>query len=193
MMLPMAWIIVGLGNPGAEYAGTRHNTGRMTVEHFAGKATSWREDAKANALVTKTEATLVLPNTFMNKSGSAVSKFVKSVKAAGNLVVVYDDLDLPLGKMKISYNRSSGGHKGIESVERAVKTKKFWRLRVGISAATASGKIKKPHGDAEVQKFILGKFRGGEGEALKKVFKKTSEALTKIISDGPERAMNEFN
>ena len=114
----MAWVIVGLGNPGDEFEGTRHNTGRMAVEDFArtAKLSEWRGDKKSKSLVSrgligKTLVALVLPNTFMNKSGLAVSKFVKSAKSAERLAVVYDDLDLPLGSMKISFNRGSGDTK----------------------------------------------------------------------------------
>ena len=187
---------MGLGNPGGEYEGTRHNTGRMAVEHFAKSQNikEWREDAKANALVAKaTGATLLLPNTFMNKSGSAVSKYVKSQKAAEHAVVIYDDLDMPLGKMKISFNRSSGGHNGIKSIERAVKTQKFYRIRVGISGATPSGKLKKPQGEKDVIDFIMKKFKPNEQDVLKKVFKRANEALNVMIADGPQVAMNQFN
>src|SRR3989344_2268292 len=110
--LSMAWIIVGLGNPGYEYEGTRHNTGRMAVGDFAkyAKFSEWREDKKAKALVSKglvdrVVAALVLPNTFMNKSGNTVSKIVKNQKQALRTAVVYDDLDLPLGSFKTSFNR----------------------------------------------------------------------------------------
>ena len=147
----MAWIIAGLGNPGYEYEGTRHNTGRMAVEYFAksAKLSEWKEDKKAKALVSrgivgKTLTALVLPNTFMNKSGAAVAKFVKSPKAAERMAVVYDDLDLPLGEMKISFNRGSGGHKGVESLMKVLKTKKFTRVRVGVSPSTAGGALRKP-------------------------------------------------
>src|SRR3989344_336042 len=119
----MAWVIVGLGNPGEEYASTRHNTGRMAVEFFArdGGFQEFHEDKKVKAhiaggMIGKTAVALVLPDTFMNKSGSALAKYVKSVKAAERLIVVYDDLDLPLGTMKLSFDRGSGGHRGLESV-----------------------------------------------------------------------------
>ena len=136
---------------------------------------------------------LVAPDTYMNKSGNAVDKYVKSKKAAERLIVVYDDLDLPLGTMKVSFDRGSGGHKGLESVIRAVKTKKFTRVRIGISPTTAAGKTKKPGGDKEVLDFILTKFRPTEMELLRRVFKKSSDALSAIVLEGPMRAMNEFN
>lgn len=196
----MTWIIVGLGNPGEEYTNTRHNAGRMALEYFAKNArfSEWSEDKKAKANVAKGAigknlVALVNPNTFMNKSGSAVAKFVKSVKAAERLVVAHDDLDLPLGTIKISFDRGSGGHKGIDSIMRAVKTKKFVRLRIGVSPATASGLIKKPSGEQEVLKFILARFKPSEHEELKKIFKKTSLAIETIVTEGREMAMNVAN
>jgi PTH1 family peptidyl-tRNA hydrolase len=199
-MLRMSWVIVGLGNPGEEYSSTRHNTGRMAVEFFARKNDfrEFREDKKANAhvaggMVGKITVALVMPDTFMNKSGFAVGKFVKNVKAAERLVVVYDDLDLPLGAIKLSYDRGSGGHKGLESIMRAVKTKKFTRVRVGVSPSTPSGKVKKPSGEEEVVDFILKKFKPTEMDELKKVFKKVTQALETIVVDGREAAMNRLN
>ena len=196
----MGWVIVGLGNPGEEYSSTRHNAGRMAVQYFAKslKSGEFREDTKAKAhvagvMVGKTAVALVLPDTFMNKSGSALLKFVKSVKAAERLVVVYDDLDLPLGKVKLSYDRGSGGHKGLESVMRALKTKKFTRVRVGVSPSTASGILRKPEGDKIILNFILTKFRAHELEELKQIFKRTSHALEVIVTEGREQAMNQFN
>lgn len=196
----MAWVVVGLGNPGGEYSQTRHNTGRMAVEAFAKSTGSdaWKENTKASATVAsatiaKQLAALVLPDTFMNKSGTAVAKYVKSAKAAEKMIVLYDDLDLPLGKIKVSFDRGSGGHKGIESIARAVKTKKFARIRIGISPATASGKIRKPQGEQDVTTHILGRFRPSELDELKNVFKKTSEAIACIVADGVTVAMNKFN
>ncbi len=196
----MAWVFVGLGNPGEEYESTRHNAGRMALDFFADeqKFDEWREDKKSKAHVArgtvgKTSVTLVAPDTFMNKSGSAVLKYVKSAKAAERMVVLYDDLDLPFGTIKLSFNRGSGGHKGVESIMRAVKTKKFTRVRIGVSPKTAGGAIHKPHGEQEVVKFILAKFKANELIELKKVFQQISKALAIIATEGPERAMNQFN
>jgi len=192
----MSYVVVGLGNPPEEYDNTRHNVGRMVVEYFAKKegVEEWRTDKKANATVAKIgKHILVLPDTYMNKSGSAVSKYVKSAKAAHNLVVVYDDLDLPLGKIKISYARSSGGHNGLKSVARAVKTDEFIRVRIGVSPSTPSGKTKKPTGEEKVLKFILGKFTPKDKDVLKKVMKTTNELLATILDEGYVAAMNAFN
>ena len=196
----MTWVIVGLGNPGSEYEMTRHNTGRMAVEHFCAthKLGEWKQDKRTRATIARGAldralVVLVLPDTFMNKSGSAVTNFIKSVRAAEKLVVVYDDLDLPLGAMKISFDRGSGGHKGIESIARAIKTKRFWRVRIGVSPSTASGELRKPQGEKDVLKFILDAFKPHEHAQLKQVFKRTSQALEAIVLEGPEKAMNQFN
>lgn len=196
----MAWILVGLGNPGDEYTDTRHNSGRMALEYFAKRHdfSAWKSDKSAKSSVSKGTlgkqlVALVAPDTFMNKSGSAVAKFVKSPKAAERLVVLYDDLDLPLGSMKLSYDRGSGGHKGLESVMRSVKTKKFARVRLGVSPSTAAGKTKKPQGEKEVLKFILQRFSLSDREILQRVFKKACAALEKIVEAGVPAAMNEFN
>jgi len=196
----MAWVIVGLGNPGEKYDSTRHNAGRMAVEYFA-KAkdlNGWHEDKKSKSLtaggmVGKIAVAVVLPDTFMNKSGSSVAKFVKSAKAAERLVVVYDDLDLPLGTFKLSFDRGSGGHKGLESVARTLKTKKFTRVRIGVSPSTAAGTLRKPEGEKVILNFILTKFRAHELEELKRVFKRVADALEVTVTDGRERAMNVFN
>lgn len=196
----MAWIIVGLGNPGEEYDATRHNTGRMALDFFAGqmKFGPWKEDTRAKAhvasgMLDRTTTVLVAPDTFMNKSGAAVSKFIKSQKAAERMVVLHDDLDLPLGTLKLSFNRGSGGHKGVESIRMAVKTKRFTRVRIGISHSTASGEIRKPSGEKVINNFILTKFKTHELAELKTVFKKIAQALELIVLEGPQAAMNQFN
>lgn len=191
----MKWIFVGLGNPGGEYINSRHNTGRAALEIYAKKEKlEWREDKKSNALVASDECiTLILPNTFMNNSGKALTKYVKSVNAAKNTVVVYDDIDLPLGRIKLSFNRSSGGHNGVKSVESALKMRCFWRIRIGVALATASGKTKKPAGEEAVIKFILGKFTPIQLEEIKKVYKEVTKAIEMIVDEGAERAMNKFN
>jgi len=195
----MSYVIVGLGNPGEEYRETRHSAGRLLVE-MLGKSfdAEWKADKKLNAQVAKVKigkspAVLVLPDTFMNNSGKAVKPLVASVKAAEKLVVVYDDLDLPFGKAKISFNRSSGGHKGVESIIKAIKTEKFVRIRVGISPTTPTGKLKKPQGEEAVTKVIMGKWRPEETLELKKLSKKINEALATFVSGGLEKAMSGFN
>ncbi len=196
----MSWIIVGLGNPGEEYENTRHNAGRMALQRFA-KAqdlSAWSEQKKyeytsTKGAIGKQLMVLLLPDTYMNKSGNAVAKFIKSQKAAEKLIVVYDDMDLPLGTVKLAFDRGSGGHKGLESIAKAVKTTKFTRIRIGVSPASAKGVAKKPKGEEAVLKFILAKFKPTEMDELKKVFKRTNAALEAIVTQGPLMAMNEFN
>ncbi|TAL49562.1 aminoacyl-tRNA hydrolase [Patescibacteria group bacterium] len=194
------FIVVGLGNPGVQYEGTRHNTGRLVVgaflKMFAFPESLFQKKYQALAAEGKVgrEKVLVLfPETFMNKSGASVSTIVTSKKKAESLVVVHDDLDLPLGKIKISFNRGNAGHRGVASIVRAIKTEAFVRIRVGISPATPSGKLKKPQGDREVERHILGEFKPSELEMLKKVSKKVAQALETIVLEGREGAMNKFN
>ena len=201
----MNYIIAGLGNPGEEYINSRHNVGRMFVEDFARAKnfSAWKENGKARALsaegkIWKEKTLLLLPEGFMNNSGKSIAPFVKSKKAAERLVVIYDDLDLPLGTLKISFNRGSGGHRGLDSIIKALKTREFTRIRIGTSSATPSGKIKKPIGEKAVISFILGKFKPKETETLKKSFKKALEAVEIIVSEkspqlGREKAMGEVN
>jgi len=206
----MNYIIVGLGNPGQEYEGTRHNTGRIAVDTFyrkfsarggsasGGDINEWTEDKKikseiAKGKVGKNTVLLIKPNTFMNKSGDALRSLVKSKKVAETLVVVHDDLDIPFGKMKMSFNKSSGGHRGVESIIKAIKTEAFIRLRIGISSSTASGKIKKPQGEEEVEKAILGKFKPNEQDMLKKIMKRASEGLEVLVLEGKDIATGMVN
>ena len=169
----MSYLLFGLGNPGDEYEGTRHNVGKELSESVK-FVKSVRSDE------------------FMNNSGKAVGKLVKSKKAAEKLIVIHDDLDLPLGTFKISFARGAGGHRGVESVIRALKTEAFIRIRVGVSRTTPSGKLKKPYHE-KIVKFILGKFTPLEHKLLKKVSKKVYEAIETIISDGLASAMNRYN
>ena len=198
----MNYIIVGLGNPGQEYENTRHNTGRIAVESLAKKiglsSEEWYEDKKLKSEVAKTKigknfVLLIKPNTFMNKSGDAVRPLIKSKKAAETLVVAHDDLDIPFGKIKISFNKSAGGHKGVESIIKAVKTEGFIRMRIGISPTTASGKMKKPSGEDAVTSSILGKFKPSEMEVLKKIMKNAAMGLESIVTEGREVATMKIN
>jgi len=128
----------------------------------------------------------------MNNSGGPIKKLIPSAKAAEGLIVIHDELDLPLGAVKLSYGAGAGGHNGVASIQKAVHTKDFIRIRVGISPSTPSGKLKRPDG-AKITDFVLGKFKLAEQEKLKKVRKVVSEALELILTEGKDRAMNEIN
>ncbi|HVZ76195.1 MAG TPA: aminoacyl-tRNA hydrolase [Candidatus Paceibacterota bacterium] len=174
----MQWIIAGLGNPGEEYTGTRHNIGRDFLLAFG------KDLPKKPKVVT--------PDVYMNNSGGPLRKLVPSKAAAQKLIVVHDELDLPLGRIKISYGSSAGGHNGVKSVQVALKTQDFVRVRVGISPATPSGKLKRPDGEKIVD-FVLGKFKPTEQEKLKKAKKLVKEALELILEEGKDKAMGEIN
>lgn len=203
------YVIVGLGNPGEEYADTRHNAGRMVLEVFRTMhdLPEWANDQKLKALVSKgkvdkSSVLLVEPETYMNKSAASVAavspallgrKITKGKKFYEQLVVVHDDMDLPIGTVRISWNRGAGGHNGLKSIMKALGSEAFARVRVGISKSTASGKLKKPVGEDAVLDFIVGKFSKTEQDEFKKIAKRAAEALTAIVAEGRERAMNTFN
>jgi len=191
----MTLVVVGLGNPGKEYEKTRHNAGRLAVELLAKEegVGAFSFNKTSNALVAKGEvggekATFILPETMMNLSGKAVSAFIKTPKAVKGLLVIHDDLDLPLGTIKMVVGRGSGGHKGVESVMRAVKSKDFARIRIGISAVGKKHQAKKVSGEDKVIKHVIGSFRPAEAFVLKKVLKKAAEAARLFASLGPEAA-----
>ncbi len=197
----MAYVIIGLGNPGGEYAKTRHNAGRMALELLAKEEGFGdfvlKKAAYANAVTGDIEGekvTLVIPEVSMNLSGKAAPAFVKSVKAAHKLLVVRDDLDLPLGTLKMTvYGRGSGGHKGVESIMRALKTKEFAQLKIGISGQTPKGKTKKPNSEEKVITHVIGKFSPVEEPILKKALKKSAQSIRFFVTEGIEKAMQETN
>ncbi|MEI6058028.1 MAG: aminoacyl-tRNA hydrolase [bacterium] len=209
----MSIIIAGLGNPGEQYEGTRHNTGRIMLTAFAKAigAEDFSFNKKINALTAEgvvgagkkaEKVTLVMPETFMNNSGKAIGPLVTTAGAAGTkpnlkkaeqLIVIYDDFNLPLGSLRVSFNRSSGGHNGLESVIKAAKTEAFVRVRVGVSQANAKGVAKVPHGEKEIEKFILSPFKPAEATELKKVAKLVTEAIELIILESREKAMSIMN
>jgi peptidyl-tRNA hydrolase, PTH1 family len=173
------YIVVGLGNPGEEYSHTRHNTGRMCAAIIAGQ--------KLDGVK------VITPDTFMNVTGPFVRKFVKSEKEAEHLIVIYDELDLPLGSMRLSYNRGSGGHNGLESIINALGTEKFIRIRIGVSPVDAEGNIKKVKGEEKVEKHILGEFKESEMEVLNKVFRNVVTTVATIVEKDLSTAMTQFN
>ncbi|MFA6999765.1 MAG: aminoacyl-tRNA hydrolase [Candidatus Paceibacterota bacterium] len=193
-------LIAGLGNPGSEYENTRHNTGRMILQNIAkiNDFPDWKDDMKLKSLRSKGELNnekveFILPNTFMNNSGNAVAQIIDDKKKLKNLVVVYDDMDLPVGSLKISFNRSSGGHNGLESVIKKVKSREFVRIRIGVCPVTPTGKFKKPKGEEAVLKFLLGKYKEDELKEIKKISKKVEEIITMLASEGKDKAMSLYN
>ncbi len=196
----MPYFIFGLGNPGVEYVDTRHNTGRIVLDMIRKEydGDDFVLDKRLNALVSeivvcKEKVNLVAPETFMNNSGKSVASLVKSKKAAQSILVIYDDFQLPIGRMKISYNKSSGGHNGLESIIKSIKTEEFARLRVGTAPSDKKGQAIIPHGEQKIEKFILGKFTPAELKSLKKLSKKISEGIALFVKEGRESATNLVN
>ncbi|MFM2414868.1 MAG: hypothetical protein RI911_561 [Candidatus Parcubacteria bacterium] len=195
----MKWTIIGLGNPGSEYEKTPHNVGREAVLFFANKHDAvMTMQSKAQSLVGKVTlkshaVTCVAPETFMNKSGIAGAYFAKSAKDIERSIVIHDDLDLPIGTIKINFNRGSGGHKGIESLRKAWKTEAFIRVRIGVSPQSRKGDAKKPQGEEKVITYILKPMKADAYTDIKKVYKKIAEALEVLIVESREKAMTQFN
>ncbi|MEK7510925.1 MAG: aminoacyl-tRNA hydrolase [Patescibacteria group bacterium] len=192
----MAYVILGLGNPGGEYTKTRHNAGRMVAELLANeKGFAFAVKKSAHALVAegvlgKEKVVIALPETMMNLSGKTAAALVKSKPAAKKLLVIRDELDMPLGAIKMTVpGRGSGGHKGIESIMRALKTKDFVQMKIGISPATPKGKLRKPEAGEDVVSHVLGKFSPKEELLLKKTLARAAEAAQLFVEEGIEKAM----
>lgn len=190
--------IVGLGNPGQEYEFTRHNVGYRTIEYLQKKYTlhEFQDQKKLKYSAGKhgrDTLIAVLPTTFVNRSGDAVGEIIKKYTLGKKVVrqtpqpylpviLIHDDNDLPVGKLKMSIGKSSGGHKGVESVIHALKTQDFVRLRIGIQPLR--GKHKK------AENIVLKKFSIDEEQAIKKTIKKAAEATMVIVTEGTEKAYN---
>lgn len=181
-------LIIGLGNPGPEYRDSRHNIGFMVADHLAreigGKALTWSMDTTHKALIAKTaDIFLVKPQTFMNNSGFAVCGLVSYYKLkAEDVWVVHDDIDLPLGKIRIRQKGGSAGHNGVDSIMKQLKSDSFVRFRLGIG-----------RGKESVIAFVLSRFRQHEAGSLKHLVKHGTQAVTIAISEGLDKAMNRFN
>jgi len=195
-------LIVGLGNPGSTYQDTRHNIGFMVVEKLArelGAANvSWQEDKKHRAMVAKAgDCFLVKPTTFMNNSGFAVKQLVDYYKLqAIDVWVIHDDIDLPLGKIRIREKGGTAGHNGVTSILEHLKADTFVRFRLGVGrgkeAASGQSENKNMHHRRVIQ-FVLSRFREREAGQLKHLIKSGTEAVRIALTEGMDKAMNRFN
>lgn len=187
------YLLIGLGNPGKEYEHTRHNAGRLALAYLQKKLDldEFLENKKFLSLVSrgkigKEKVVAALPETMMNASGKAVGALAAFYKIKPDrIIVLHDDADIAFGKAKISFAKSSGGHRGVDSVRKALKTENFWRIRIGIQPSA------KKHTPA--MDLVLRMFKPSEMNDLKKLNKKITEALDLFLTDGPEHAMNRFN
>jgi peptidyl-tRNA hydrolase, PTH1 family len=185
-------LIVGLGNPGGEYAGTRHNAGFLLVERLANRwRANWTTEKKFQSQVARVERDgrqllLCQPQSYMNASGEAVGALTNFFRVpVGNLMVVVDDADLPLGEIRLRARGSSGGHHGLESVEKHLATREFARLRIGIGRAASD--------ERQITNHVLGKFSGKETKLLGKVLTRAGDQVECWLTAGIENAMNQFN
>ncbi len=181
-------MIVGLGNPGRKYSKTRHNIGFKVLEEFAGRYPVEKEESRFEAIIGHTrpggqKTLLVKPLTYMNLSGQAVAALVKWYKIElADLIVVYDDMDLAPGSMRLRAEGGSGGHKGMNSIIERLGTRDFSRLRIGIGRP-----------DGEAIDWVLGEFSPQEMDLLNKVISRAADALESWLRNGIVAAMNEYN
>jgi PTH1 family peptidyl-tRNA hydrolase len=195
--------IVGLGNPGEKYANTRHNMGWVILDHLRSLVDfpALKEDKKFSGRTTEGRiagemVTVLYPDTFMNSSGAAVRKLVPH-DAIKHLVVLYDDIDLPLGEVRVSYGRGSGGHNGLTSIIEKLGSKDFVRVRIGIGKTGfwpwEKGVAKRPAGGSALERYVLGNFTKKELDVIDKVSVQILEVVATIVSKGHVAAMNLFN
>jgi peptidyl-tRNA hydrolase, PTH1 family len=185
------FLIVGLGNPGAEYAQTRHNAGFLLVEKLAAQwKCDWANEKKFRARIAKTgrsgkKVLLAEPQTFMNLSGETVGALKDFYQSPlKQILVVVDDADLPFGEIRLRANGSSGGHHGLESIEQHLGSREFARLRIGIG---------RKDGAREITNHVLGKFEKAENGLLEKFLERASNQVETWLEAGIEKAMNQFN
>jgi PTH1 family peptidyl-tRNA hydrolase len=185
------YLIVGLGNPGAEYARTRHNVGFLVAQLLAERwRTSWRLEKKFNARLARAERNdrrvlLCEPQTFMNASGEAVSAVAEFYRVpAPRVLVVVDDADLPLGHLRLRPGGSSGGHHGLESIEQHLNTREYARLRVGIGRQGTA---------REITGHVLGRFHSTEAALVDNILRVASDQVETWLEAGIQKAMSQFN
>jgi PTH1 family peptidyl-tRNA hydrolase len=185
-------LIVGLGNPGTRYEGTRHNAGFMAVDRLvAGQGGLFQKEPRWKAQVARlapSKALVVKPETFMNLSGAAVAAIASFHRIAPpEILVIYDDVDLPLGRLRLRLSGSAGGHNGISSIAQSLGSSDFPRLRIGI---TSEGS--RPAGQ-DLADFVLGRFGDQDRPPLEDALERAVQAVTKALQLGMNAAMNQFN
>ena len=185
------WMIVGLGNPGAEYEKTRHNVGFRVSELLAGRWKVKIDRLKFRALTRMDTAEgqkllLVQPQTYMNASGAAVSALANSYKVKPELIlVIFDDISLPVGRIRVRRDGSAGGHNGIKSIIQSLGTDQFPRVKVGVGA--------KPHPDYDLADWVLSRFSAQEEKALEPALTNAAEAAVLVLTQGVEKAASAYN
>lgn len=187
-------VILGLGNPGREYEATRHNVGWWVVDHLAGvwRFDGWRKDGEAltaTGLVGHARVRLVKPLTYMNLSGQTLRPYLRRPfwAAQSDLLVVVDDVALPIGKLRIRATGSAGGHNGLKSIEHQLKSRDYARIRLGIKPAEEQRSI------GDLSDFVLAPFARHERDEVLALLPRVTEAVELWLSDGLAPVMNRFN
>ena len=188
---PVEWLVVGLGNPGPKYEWTRHNVGFLVVDELAERASIPVQKLKYKALTNTTviggqSVLLMKPTTYMNLSGDAVAEAAAFYKVSEeHILVLCDDVSLPVGKLRIRTQGSAGGHNGLKSIIARLGTDKFPRVKIGVGG--------KPHPDYDMADWVLGKFVGPDKTAIDEATLRAAQAVECYLKDGPQKAMNQFN
>lgn len=189
----ISWLVVFLGNPGKKYDGTRHNIGFQTAATLEERKHLKIAKLRFNALTATAElggekVLLMKPQTYMNLSGNAVAPAAAYYKvSADHIIVVSDDISLPVGKLRIRAKGSSGGHNGLKSIIAALGTDEFPRIKIGVGVPPAEAS------EEDIVSWVLGTFSGKDAAAIAAVCERACDALPVLISEGTEKAMNEFN
>ena len=185
------WLVVGLGNPGEKYENTRHNVGFLTVEELADRAGVPVQKLKHRALTNTAEVggarvLLMKPVTYMNLSGEAVGEAARFYKIPpDHVLVISDDVSLPIGKLRVRRGGSAGGHNGLKSIIQHLGTDQFPRVKIGVG--------EKPHPDYDMADWVLSKFTGEDLKTITEAVKRAADAAACVVKDGPDKAMNRFN
>ena len=185
------WLVVGLGNPGDKYENTRHNVGFLTIDQIAEGQHVPVQKLKYRALTNTVElggakALLMKPVTYMNLSGEAVGEAARFYKIPpDHVLVISDDVSLPLGKLRIRKGGSAGGHNGLKNIIQHLGTDQFPRVKIGVG--------EKPHPDYDMADWVLSKFAGEDLKAITAAIEKAAQAVECLIAHGPDKAMNQFN
>ena len=185
------WLVVGLGNPGEKYENTRHNVGFLTVDELAERARVPVQKLRHLALTNTVElggarALLMKPVTYMNLSGEAVGQAARFYKIpADHVLVISDDVSLPLGKLRIRKGGSAGGHNGLKNIIQHLGTDQFPRVKIGVG--------EKPHPDYDMADWVLSRFTGEDLKTITQAVKRAADAVECFVREGPDKAMNRFN
>ena len=187
----VTWLVVGLGNPGDKYENTRHNVGFLTIDRLADQLGVPVQKLKYRALTNTVElggqkVLLMKPVTYMNLSGEAVGEAARFYKIPPeHVLVISDDVSLPLGRLRVRKGGSAGGHNGLKSIIQHLGTDQFPRVKIGVG--------EKPHPDYDMADWVLSKFTGEDLKTITAAVERAAKAVECLIAEGPDKAMNRFN